>query len=67
MAQERVYLVECQDCKRQVRIDLTEMAERLDVDPLEWLDGRLKCKCGSTQFAITPYWRLAEQRLVLDV
>jgi hypothetical protein len=57
MAQELIYLIQCQDCQQKTRIDLRELARRLNADPLEWLTGRLQCReCGSRQFTITPYW-----------
>lgn len=51
---EPIYLVECQACFTQWRIDLTEMAKRMD-DPLEWVKARLKCKCGSSRLFITTF------------
>lgn len=54
---ELVYIVECQDCKRQTLIDLKEMAERLDnIEALEKLKARFKCRCGSTRFSAQAIW-----------
>lgn len=54
MTAELVYLVECQECRQNTRVDLTEMAKRID-DPLEWMRERLRCGCGCSRFFITEY------------
>lgn len=51
-----VYLVECQECRQHTRVDLTEMAKRMD-EPLEWMKERLRCRCGSSRFFITMFRR----------
>jgi len=60
-AKELIYLVECKTCKRQARIDLNAMAQRLGNDnPLAWLKPKLKCSaCQSSQFVITTYFKSA--------
>jgi len=59
-----IYLVECRECRRHTRIDLTEMARRCgDVDVLEQFRPHLKCmRCGSVEFVVEPFGRTKLRR-----
>lgn len=55
---EQVFIVACRECGQTTRIDLSEMAVRLDdVEALEKLKARLQCKCGSTRLHLTAVWK----------